>query len=989
MMRRGLALVLVAGVIGVMAVMAVAFVTFAQLERRSSGQRLHATRALLLARGGIEDATARLSSGQVPAYGGEDWDLSGTLNGPEIAHAVHGPGVLDVETCPVAHAMRPSFFVTDSLGKPLLALSGARQRGVSGRPGASGSAYVLKVEDESAKLNVNGGLLDAGDRDADGIPDHRDGDVRITTWTSDTGTGWNFQLVRVLNLLGQQAEVGVPNLGSLLVPARPAGGYRTLADVQAAAGTSKDLSPFLTLSSWSDAKVVHPTGFSGQVFPMSLSEVIKARMPLAPESGGRPPVNLNAASRPVLAALLTDLKGTTWFDPSPKPSSAQRTVTIVPAMASRLANTLIARRRTDPFDTWGEFEAWVDTQVPMPIAGMNGIDSGGGNLDGADLVKANFNPNTQLAKTEPDQLMWKFIDKSDLLVWSTEGCLAPTGVFRIACVGRVTAPDGRVLAEVVKDAVVEAYRLLRETTQEDFVAGRKLTDYLSLADPGAFPQTAMACASEAGAVFWGGAPPGGGLGAVTYPAPPTALPAAAAPFDGAVGLATVDLKRDAPPGGSLTFLHHFDDAWDADAGGEPAPMKSYFPGDDKLPADLTQGVWPASSAEPNTLRPDGAHIQWERSPAFHAKGNLPDAESADASNHGVLSYWVKFRGFTSGLTHQVNVLRYRVPTANPLGITDAICEDATQFLRVGTDAHHWGIGGENCLLSSDGLSGSNRERAYDNPFQANGANLHGGGRWHLVTALYDIDEPVLGDDIRVWIQGVVGTGSANPGHKYPVPFDNSAGIIEDLLPDAQTELCLGLHYRVVLTNLGSPMTVGGQVNHVLDEFAVYDFGDAVADAKDNAGKWHDLRFADGRYYKGGDAVFRSQILRPEAGVPVRLLRAWWTQYLPKENRQEILRTNVMPPFGSPRAPDPWLKDDPLAGPRVWIELELTDASGTSLAAMVQGAGLQRAAGAFGYRVKFRTALADLLNDPILETPVFDDVTFAWQSSGGCRVLAWE
>ena len=67
---RGFALLVVVGVLGGLSVLAAAFVTMAQMERRASEQRVHATQAFLLARSGIEDALARLAAGQQTGYGG-------------------------------------------------------------------------------------------------------------------------------------------------------------------------------------------------------------------------------------------------------------------------------------------------------------------------------------------------------------------------------------------------------------------------------------------------------------------------------------------------------------------------------------------------------------------------------------------------------------------------------------------------------------------------------------------------------------------------------------------------------------------------------------------------------------------------------------------------------------------------------------------------------------------------------------------------------
>ena len=143
--RKGLALLIVVGVLGILAVLAAAFVTMAQLERRASRQRLNVTQARLLARSGLEDALARLSGGQAAAYGGEDWNGNGNPvpdPGIEEDNQVLRPGVCDVETCPARHALRPSFW-TSAAGAPALASVDGRLRGYSGALAAG--SYTLKV----------------------------------------------------------------------------------------------------------------------------------------------------------------------------------------------------------------------------------------------------------------------------------------------------------------------------------------------------------------------------------------------------------------------------------------------------------------------------------------------------------------------------------------------------------------------------------------------------------------------------------------------------------------------------------------------------------------------------------------------------------------------------------------------------------------------------------------------------------------------------
>ena len=132
-MRRGLALILVVGVLGVLAVLGSAFAVLSRLERKAASQRVNATKAWLLARSGVEDAMARVFMGQEPAYGGEDWNADGTFSAMEQAQEVYQPGTSNVADCPVKYAMCPSFFKRDLLGQPWLGTVDGKQRGISGR----------------------------------------------------------------------------------------------------------------------------------------------------------------------------------------------------------------------------------------------------------------------------------------------------------------------------------------------------------------------------------------------------------------------------------------------------------------------------------------------------------------------------------------------------------------------------------------------------------------------------------------------------------------------------------------------------------------------------------------------------------------------------------------------------------------------------------------------------------------------------------------
>jgi hypothetical protein len=1030
--RRGLALLIVVGILGILAVLAAAFVTMAQLERRASRQRLNATKALLLARSGIEDALARLSSGQTASYSGEDWDLSGTLNGEEVPAEVFRPGTLDRETCPARHALRPSFHVRDGLGFPILKMVDGRARGYSG--GMREGRYALKVEDESAKININGGFLDAEDRDQDGVRDHRDGDVRETRYgpagdPKDTGRGWNAQLVRILNILGGQSEIGIPTLGTFLVTSRPLGGWKEVPGpvLFAAAGLPPaDVSPYLTVSSWVDAKVVHPNGYPGETLPTpvisgSSSPSYKhwlgfysrycalknGRYPLALEEGGRSPVNLNGAPRPVLIALIQDLQGTAWGSfgwETGAVTEPPKTYTVTAPTAVRIAVNLIAFRKGQdpngtfaaaglvpgPFQSWDQFAAFVDALVPSVIKGFGGstVHYQGGNLCAADLIKANFDPNTRLQKDRPDQVLWRWVDKSDLKAWSTEGNLGPTGTFKVSAVGRLAGSDGRLLAECTASLVTEVFSLARQTTQRDFVDGRTLagppTGYLSLSTATLYQTTGTKDPQS---------PPGwhtwvspAGLAVITYPCPPMALPTKAAEFDGSVGLATTQLPGEDPSGGTLRFLHHFDGGWDA-ARAPTAAQKVHLLNSGPLDLesrdrqdDPSESVWPSSPGlKSNTLLPDGMHAEPYRSVDFQPQGFFPMViKGGVPTNQGVFLYWVK---------DGHGVLYHTLAAFSRTVVTNAQTHSVNvgQYFDMGKQV--WGVHAENwARLGDDYLIPPDNERVCS-WFERDPSNTGSGkrrfpvSRWHLVLAGFDTGA-TMGNDVEAAVWGLpTAGGTAGPlntltfySRYAPNSFNQAAN--EDL---HKTE---GDQY----------FTLGHQAC-VVDEFAIYDFG--VDDAVDgDAMGWASQRFGDGRYYKEGDGVFLSGVLAPAAGAPVRLLSAQWTVHLPTERRLESLQTEAVSTDTSavPRGRDTTLRY-PDGSSRLWVDLDLLpatgDQAGPALQSLAQGGRIDRLLPGFRYRVKFKTVLNNPISDPVLESPWFDDITFAWQRMTGPRVLGWE
>ncbi len=98
----------------------------------------------------------------------------------------------------------------------------------------------------------------------------------------------------------------------------------------------------------------------------------------------------------------------------------------------------------------------------------------------ADVLKANFNPNLHLNEMNPDENLFALVDKTDLMVNSTEFCFLPTGFFEVESVGRVIRPssgkdcrmgDNQLVAQAKVSAIYKFYDIYRETTQKQFYAG--------------------------------------------------------------------------------------------------------------------------------------------------------------------------------------------------------------------------------------------------------------------------------------------------------------------------------------------------------------------------------------------------------------------------------------------------------------------------------------------------------------------------------------
>lgn len=547
--RRGMALILVLGVLLILALLGAAFATLAGTDRRISRNYLDGVRARMAAESGVDAAVAllryRLLRGSL--FTDLSWSVAdGTtlvVDGEEIRDAGSLAG-------------------------------GAYEPG--------GDLYRVRISDAQSRINLNDG--------ASGGPEH----------------SVSRNLRRILNVLGAQPTVSVPGLGDKILRARPPGGYASAADLIAAldgdAAALGRVRPFVTVRSWSDPDVCNPvplssetarlyavdfprpSGEGGPLYrhghqknwrgdpvgapllffdpsnPDPLHHAVWGRDSLNPgwiELVRRSPVNVNTAPREVLAALLTDLEGFLLVErrrdlspsgrgaasssPCASPGAGYSWATLryrydgrdesggecgllyrtVPFTGpggrsrdgipvSAVVEEIVACRERraspnlkgldyaavpfgGPFGGWAQFNRFVDALVERELLvdrrrdAFFDLDAAGRPVPGSpqqlraasqaigDVLKANFNPNLHLNELNPNRSLFTLVDKTDLIVHSTEFCFSPMGVFEIESEGRIVKPGEGGGHETVAlrpvSAMVKLFDAVRETSQAQFQRG--------------------------------------------------------------------------------------------------------------------------------------------------------------------------------------------------------------------------------------------------------------------------------------------------------------------------------------------------------------------------------------------------------------------------------------------------------------------------------------------------------------------------------------
>lgn len=1020
MNRRGFALMMVVAVLGVLAVLATASATMAQMERRASRQRLVATRALLLARSGAEDALARIAGEQNPdagvsRYQGEDWDADGTLSSREArseAYRVTGAGTRpDTEACPVRHALRPSFWVSRA-GAPDLEGVDGRDRGYSGRlarAGDPGGHYVLKVSPQ-AGIHINGG----------------DPTVRVDTYVYDYNLVLRSMLAYLAMALDQ--EDGNPPAtspvrmidGHNLINRRPLTprGWESWEQVRdiALGGSQVKLDilrPYLTLDAWTDKRVI---ASSPPTLPLvglkSWADLKISRTRPTPDferiNGkvvGRAPVNLAWARtrRPALFALLGGLRGYYLDELNARNEAsgdwigALRNVSFSTSDHTQILTYLMTS--TSELATWEQWNAFCESIPGSLLEGTTDVEQAK-----RDALKANFNPNSDLNKFNPNRSRWKSVDKMDRgpAEYATEFSLEPLHGHEITSLGRVLDPSGRLLATQTCSLIVSGPSAIRLSTQREFVcqdlgsldvAG----DEVGVRAPRSFLSTSSGSSPTWGAKVRAPGGPRAGLGLQVYPEPWT-VPGVGAPlsmtpadYDGSLQLATVETAPEDAYGvpvasPDMKLLACFDDSLDLENPGTDV-WGPNLP--DLMQVATTElGLSLLDPAKPNTLYPDGVYSEKDRTPSYHDAGNAH-------GTHGLMSFWVKpnydaEKSIPSAPSPFGRGRRWVSWTNRAPGEPGSSSPD--QFFLLGES--DWGPP-RTLWMFEHGHSPS--DLAHEHFFKASQATV--AHRWRLVTICWDFEAlephapaPSVGE--------LIVNDGADPVDIAGVDTYNLVGHANDPLGAADiTAPDIAGPHRIWLgpasyREWGVVNDMGSGADATLDEFALYDLGVLGSNDAVVTKTFAQARYREGRYYKGaryqafdgylGPAVneaasYLSPPLRLPAGALLRHVSWTWTR--PAECPGDYAAVELV-------------KEDLAARSYLWDPV-----SSSSRAASPDRQRWdigRRLDEGFRARVLFlrkpgpsTDAYGTLDPDvPLLDSPVFDDLTVVYTPAGGPGISSW-
>jgi len=613
------------------------------------------------------------------------------------------------------------------------------------------------------------------------------------------------------------------------------------------------------------------------------------------------------------------------------------------------------------------------------------------------LLKSNFNPNSDLNKFNPDPSLHRHVDKADLLVYSTEWDLAGLGSTRIRSAARIADSRGRLAAARELGVEIRAPRAVRLTTQAEFVAG-DLGRPEQAGDEGAFRSCGedgfLSASRGAGSTYarrWlAGAVPGMGRGVSlqTAPEPPQVWEGGGsgrpADYDGQIRLATIETgeREHLDAAGRMMFLAGWGRSLRADVGGG---SRNAVPDGEQPPEGVS--AWDASA--PGVLYPDGLYVERGRQVGYEAPGSMEP-------HRGVLSFWFKpsydiarLGGVLSRMHALVNNTRLDPFNGNA---TAAFLLQQSFWFELGG----FSMFTEN-ICAEGGSDDDGREQVRNL-----GRIALAPHRWHLVTYLWDMDQPVGDLGSRILLDRGLLPEERNTPEVYnagfvPAEVDftrQGPGPAVFRLGRLQQGVDFEADHSFMMT-----LRMCGAPDATFDEFAIYDVGSEGQVSVNRAETLARKRFEDGRCYKestygGLEAPAASNLAGRWLSAPLdlgssRILRLAWTAVVPVG-----LRRPLPDVAGTAEDSDP--------GEEGRILLELADLTGRRyleardggqirrMFSLPEGDGVGRVVDRpFRISAVFQPNLEDLLEKAVLEPLVLDDLTVVYRPLSEPEVLSWE
>ncbi len=500
--RTGAALIITLGVLLVLAVLAISFSRFMIPERDAARQTSLSVQARMAAVAGIERADACLYSDLRTGtflsltapwrYFGEDRNRNGRDDPGEDLDL---NGVVQRAECPIGIAKAPSY----QFG------AGLDYSGVVSNPGLPKGhevRYKLRIVDAESLINLNNNYP-GFDRLLDNFGDILKGYL-----------GMSRDVIKSISYGGKTGGQAIVLYRNSLLGQKFSMKRQILPLLQRGEEDYKVLENYITVHSWEIADAYIERGVQGNPDYWWTLNGWRWWDPANPASYRCQPININTASKPVLAAALTDIVGyyphaTTWgshYDGSRLKMPADYKfylykVTTPRATALALADIFVSYRNGTEVDTnrdgWpdagedgngngiidkGPFKSWQEVDHLLEMI-----------LTYPSPTVAAINPNAQLMRYNPEYMptAWTFAEDdppgSGQKAWamwddtrlSDKGYIGKHppmmtvyshGQFEIHSQGMVLNDRSEIIASKVICTVLQIYHSIRHSSQKDFLS---------------------------------------------------------------------------------------------------------------------------------------------------------------------------------------------------------------------------------------------------------------------------------------------------------------------------------------------------------------------------------------------------------------------------------------------------------------------------------------------------------------------------------------